>query len=191
VPPGPSPDPEPAPAETELVLDEPAGQAIAGAAEFLRRRGLRLTLQTPYSVAFAATADGAPAGGGQVAAVPVQLKPEWCRLWVTVSGTGPAAAAAAAFVAGLRERDGRARPVVRELEGAIYAPARWPEYAATLSASLRKQGLPAAAIEARLARFRQRWDALGKKAAGAPDGPPAAPPAARPEAQPAGEDEAD
>ena len=181
----------PAPNETELVLDVPAEEAIATAAGVLRRQGLRLTLQTAYSVAFtadaaaaaaAAAAAGSPAGpgagGGQVAAVPVQLKPEWCRVWVTVSGSGPAATAAAAYVATVRERDARARPVVRELEAAIYAPARWPEYAAALAVSLQRQGLTAEAIEARLARFKLRWDALGKKAAAAPQGPPAGPDAA-------------
>ena len=175
----------PAPNETELVLDVPAEEAIATAAGVLRRQGLRLTLQTAYSVAFtaaAAAAAGSPAGpgagGGQVAAVPVQLKPEWCRVWVTVSGSGPAATAAAAYVATVRERDARARPVVRELEAAIYAPSRWPEYAAALAVSLQRQGLTAEAIEARLARFKLRWDALGKKATAAPQGPPAGPDAA-------------
>jgi hypothetical protein len=159
--------------ETALVLDEPAEAAIAGAADFLRRRGVRLTLETPYSVAFAdgRGAPGAPAGGGpergagQVAAVPVQLKPEWCRVWVTVSGGGPAGEAADAYVAEHRERAAHAGAAVRELERAIFRDSRWPSYAESLRASLSRQGLEEGAIEERVARFRQRWEALGRKAA--------------------------
>jgi hypothetical protein len=162
--------------ETALVLDEPAVGAIAEAADFLRRGGVRLTLQTPYSVAFAGEGGGpgAPAdggtdstatGAGQMAAVPVQLKPEWCRVWVTVSGGGPAAEAADAYVAEQRGRAARVGAVVREMERAIFDESQWADYAETLRASLRRQGLEAGAIEERVARFKQRWEALARKAA--------------------------
>ena len=157
----------PAPDETELVLDVPAAAAIAAAAGALRRQGLRLTLQTAYSVAF--TADpgvpgGPGAGGGQVAVVPVQLKPEWCRVWVTVRGSGPAVAAAAATWppcgSGTPAPSGGARArgpsTPRPLAGVRGLADR-------LAAA--GQGSTADAIEARLARFKLRWDALGKKAA--------------------------
>jgi hypothetical protein len=108
-------------------------------------------------------------GAGQVAAVPVQLKPEWCRVWVTVKGAGPAGEAADAYVAEHRERAARAGAAVRELERAIFNDSQWPAYAETLRASLSRQGLEAGAIEERVARFKQRWEALGRKAARGPE----------------------
>ena len=101
--------------ETVLVLDEPGPGGDRRRAGFLRRRGLHpdpadrllggLRRAGPGARGepgrraeggdagpardWAARGD-APAGGGQVAAVPVQVKPEWCRVWVTVNGEGPA-----------------------------------------------------------------------------------------------------
>ena len=69
--------------EILLFFDRPAEQVIAAAAAFLAQRGVRVAHRTAYSVAFVA-ASGSGTGGGQFAAVPVQLKPEWCRVWVSV-----------------------------------------------------------------------------------------------------------
>jgi hypothetical protein len=178
--------------ETVLVLDEPAPAAIAGAAGFLQQRGLLLTLQTAYSVAFAepSRAAGAEAGHpgdasqaprlgsaagtlapgtGQIAAVPVQVKPEWCRVGVTVNGEGPAVAAAGAYVAAHQERAAQAERAVREIELGAYDQSRWPQHAQALRATLERQGLDAATIEERVARYKVRWEALGRKIARSPE----------------------
>jgi hypothetical protein len=193
--------------ETVLVLAEPAPVVIAAAAGFLRQRGLRLTLQTPFSVAFAEAArdaapeagreaghpggpapDGAeaagaagqaprpgsaagtlPPGTGQVAAVPVQVKPEWCRVWVTVNGEGPAGAAARAYVAAHQERAAQAEREVQEIERGAYDQSRWPQHARVLRATLERQGLDEATIEERVARYKVRWEALGRKIARSSD----------------------
>jgi hypothetical protein len=178
--------------ETVLVLDEPAQAVIAGAAGFLRQRGLRLTLRTDFSVAFAepgrelgrapgrgegagpaprlgSAAGTLPPGTGQVAAVPVQVKPEWCRVWVTVNGEGPAAAAAGAYVAAHQDRAAQAERAVREIERGAYDQSRWPQHAQALRATLERQGLDGAAIEERVARYKVRWEALGRKIARSSD----------------------
>ena len=161
--------------ETILLLDESAESAIAAVATFLRRQGLRLTVQTPYSVAFAAP-EGAAPGVGQVAAVPVQLRPAWCRLWVTVEGEGAAGRAADAYVAGQQARSARVGAIVQALERGIYDEAQWPAREATLRSTLGRQGMDAATIDARVAAFKKRWQALGRKAMASAE---AAPPADR------------
>lgn len=162
--------------ETVLLLDQPAAGAIADAAEFLSRQGLQITHQTAYSVAFATPSGGGPArqetpelGAGQIAAVPVQIRPKWCRVWVTVNGSGAVARAAEAYVAAHQERSAAVTTAVRDLERGIYDEARWPAYEATLRATLQGQGLDPAALEARLVAFKKRWLALGRKAAGSPE----------------------
>src|SRR3712207_5425780 len=77
--------------EVLIFFDRPAEQVVAAAAEFLARPGVRISHLSAYSVAFVA-ADGQADDGGQVAAVPVQLKPDWCRVWVSIGGAGVAAA---------------------------------------------------------------------------------------------------
>lgn len=181
--------------ESVLLLDEPAGTAIIAAGDFLRQQGLWVTHQTEYSVAFAVadrrsrtrdegqdpTQDGGRSpiaggalpgstdgGAGQVAAVPVQVRPEWCRVWVTVNGHGAVAAAADAYVATQRERSARVGAAVQELERDIYDEARWPAYEATLRATLQRQGLTGTVLQAKLAAWKKRWLALGQKAATSP-----------------------
>ncbi|MGH2369104.1 MAG: hypothetical protein ACRDI2_12980 [Chloroflexota bacterium] len=183
-------------------MDEPAESAIAAAADFLAQRGVSLTHQTPYSVAFAASdragggseagvsgrwpaaptqaSGNAPGDGvlqpgtGQVAAVPVQLKPEWCRIWVTVQGEGSAITAADAYVAQQRERSQCIAAAVRQLEKGIYDESRWPAYESTLRASLQRQHHDPAVIDEKVAAFKKRWLALGRKAAKArPESPDA------------------
>jgi hypothetical protein len=164
--------------ELVLFLDEPAVAAIEGAAAFLAEHHLTITHRTAYSVAFAETAaaGGAapagatplPAGSGQLAAVPVQLRPEWCRLWVTVHDTGRAAAVAAAYVEAQRERSRRVEAAVQALEAAVYAESSWPAYEANLRAALQRQGEAPDAVAARIAAFKRRWQALGRRAAQSP-----------------------
>ena len=176
--------------ETVLLLDEPAEAAVASAAQFLRAQGMALLHQQRYSVSFGQGAgEGASPGEtgrtgrvggesagegylapgtGQIAAVPVQLNPEWCRLWVTVSGAGAAAGAAAAYVAQQQERSQRVEAAVRQLESGIYSEARWPAYEATLRANLMRQGIDSAEVDAKVAAFKKRWLALGRKASQAP-----------------------
>ncbi|MBI3972467.1 MAG: hypothetical protein HY332_14395 [Chloroflexi bacterium] len=183
--------------ETLLILDQTAASAITDADRFLRSRGLPITYRTPYSVSFAgpdaarpwsvqtlpapalpagagSDPQGAGTGGplspgtGQVAAVPVQLRPEWCRVWVSTNGEGAAAEAAAAFVEQNRDRSRRTAAAVRALERGIYADDRWPAYEASLRANLRAQGLDDTAIDTKVQRFKKRWDAVGRKAAQAP-----------------------
>jgi hypothetical protein len=113
-------------------------------------------------------------GAGQFAAVPVQLKPEWCRLWVTVTG-GDAAAVADAFVALHRTASRRVQQAVQQLESSVYDEARWPAYEAQLRASLASQGTDQATTDAKVAAFKQRWLALGRKAAAAPPEEPETP----------------
>jgi hypothetical protein len=157
--------------ETVLLLDETAEAAIAGAATYLQGQGLRLTVRTPYSVAFAAP-EGATPGVGQLAAVPVQRRPAWCRVWVTVEGEGPAGAAADAYVAGQQARSARVGAIVQALEREIYDEAQWPAHEATLRATLGRQGMATATIEARVAAFKKRWQALGRKARAGAEVPP-------------------
>jgi hypothetical protein len=129
-----------------------AGQ-LSGAAGGRRRPGGERSLQP---------------GTGQIAAVPIQRRPEWSRVWVTVNDTGAAATAAAAYVEVHRERSRRVERAVQQLERDIYDEAQWPAYEATLRASLQQHGVGADAIEARIAAFKRRWSALGRKAASAP-----------------------
>lgn len=115
-----------------------------------------------------ATNQGAPPAAGQIAAVPVQLKPEWCRLWFTVSGPGPAADAVGAYVERQQERSRRVESSVRSLERGIYDEAQWPAQEAMLRGSLQKHGVDTTLIDAKIAAFQQRWRTLGRKAAQAP-----------------------
>jgi hypothetical protein len=117
-----------------------------------------------------------PLGAGQVAAVPVQRRPEWCRVWLTVNDAAAVAQVVDAYITLQRERSRRVETAVQELERDIYGEAQWPAYEATLRASLQKQGAPGAAIEAKIAAFKRRWLALGRKAAAAApeDLPPSA-----------------
>ncbi len=109
-----------------------------------------------------------PAGAGQIAAVPIQVRPEWSRVWVMAAGEGEAARVAAAYVARERSRSERIAAEVRALEAGALSPARWPEIEAGLRANLRRQGLDEVAIESRVATFRQRWLALGRAAGKTP-----------------------
>ncbi len=109
-----------------------------------------------------------PAGAGQIAAVPIQVRPEWSRVWVMAAGEGKAARVAAAYVARERPRSERLAGEVRALEAGALSPARWPEIEAGLRANLRRQGLDEVAIESRVATFRQRWLALGRAAGKTP-----------------------
>src|SRR5581483_3674223 len=174
--------------EAVLFLDESAGEAIAAAAAFVVAHGLQVTHRAPFSVAFVEAGHGGPTGGagepparadragrdvlpagaGQIAAVPIQVRPEWSRVWVMAAGEGEAARVAAAYVARERPRSERLAGEVRALEAGALSPARWPEIEAGLRANLRRQGLDEAAIEARVATFRQRWLALGRAAGKTP-----------------------
>ncbi|HEX2037780.1 MAG TPA: hypothetical protein VHS99_26720 [Chloroflexota bacterium] len=167
--------------QTVLLLDQTAESAIASAASFLAARGVPLTHRSPYSVAFGAPAPAGaatraeipqspadallPPGTGQIAAVPVQLKPEWSRVWVTVEGDGPAIDAASAYIKLQQARSERVGAQVQALEQGIYDESRWPAYEATLRANLARQQLSPEALEARIAAFKRRWLALGRKAA--------------------------
>lgn len=146
--------------ETLLFFDRPAAAVVAAAADFLAARGVQITHRSPYSVAFAAA--------GQVAAVPVQLRPAWCRVWVSVDERGSAAPAAEAFIDLYREVSRRVQQAVQELERGVYDETAWPAYEAQLRASLARQGADPAAVDAKVAAFKQRWLALGRKAAAAP-----------------------
>jgi len=152
--------------EVLLFFDQAAEHVITAAAVFLEQQGVRLSQRTPYSVAFvgAGTREAEDASGGQLAAVPVQLKPEWCRVWVTVEGHGAARAAADAFVAQHQATSRRVQAGVQQLERDIYAEAQWPAYEAQLRASLARQGADPAAIDEKVAAFKRRWLALGRKA---------------------------
>ena len=178
--------------EVVVFFEESAGAAIERAVTFFEKRGLLVTHRTQYSVAVAdpaLAADGVqgagqvtdlvvggatpgeghlPPGAAQVAAVPIQLKPEWCRAWVTAHDEGRIAAAAAAFVDSQRERSRRVEAEVRALETDVYSEASWPAYEATLRASLQRNGTDEAALETKIAAFKQRWLALGRRAAKAP-----------------------
>ncbi len=150
--------------EVTLFFDRPAEQVIGEAAAWLEQRHLSISHRTPFSVAF--TDHGGT--GGQLAAVPVQLRPEWCRVWLTVEGDGPASTDADAYVSEHRNDSRRVATDVQRLEASVYAEDRWPAYEAQLRASLSGSGGEAAAIDAKVAAFRQRWLALGRKAAASP-----------------------
>ncbi|HEV2122071.1 MAG TPA: hypothetical protein VGW38_04750 [Chloroflexota bacterium] len=180
--------------ETVVFLDEIAQKAIEQAATFLEDRALVVIHRTAYSVAFAGSRDTRatdqaaarpdrvaatesiagqesagegmlPPGTGQIAAVPIQLRPEWTRLWVTAHEHGAAARGAQAYIEAHRERSRRIESAVAALERAIYDDAQWPAYEAKLRESLERHGGDPAAIEAKIASFKQRWQALGHKAA--------------------------
>ena len=143
--------------EVLLFFAQPAAQVIEETAAFFAARGVPATHRSPYSVAFA---------HGQVAAVPVQLRPEWCRVWVTTTPGSPGHAAASAFVEAHRLSSRRTAAAVSELERDIYAESHWPVLEAQLRASLSRQGV--ADVDARIAAFKQRWEAVGRKAAATP-----------------------
>jgi hypothetical protein len=168
---GPEP-PSPGSALRAAAADERACPAPSGAGTL---DAAATDTRTPVG-RHSAGAGTLPDNAGQVAAVPVQRRAEWCRLWVTVTGDGAAAAAVEAYVAAERDRSRRVEAAVQQLERDIYAEAQWPAYEATLRASLRRQGIAAAAVDAKIAAFKRRWLALGRKAAAA--APEEAPPSA-------------
>jgi hypothetical protein len=145
--------------ETVIFLDAPAAAAVDLAAEFLAARGAQITDRGPLSVAFA--------GAGQFAAVPVQLRPEWCRVWATAWGSEKSLELIEEFVALHRERSRVIESQVRALEADVYSEASWPPYEARLRHSL-KGGTPDE-VEAKIAEFKKRWLALGKRAVAAPE----------------------
>ena len=150
--------------EALLFFDRPAQQVIAEAAAWLAQRHLRVTYRTPFSVAFADSTGAA----AQLAAVPVQLRAGWCRVWLSVEGDGLAAVASEEYLAEHRDASRRAGTVVQRLERDLYADDRWPAYEAQLRASLSAQGSDPSTTDAKIAAFRQRWLALARKAAAAP-----------------------
>ena len=145
--------------EVVVFLDEPAEEAIRAATRFLEERGVEITDRGPLSVAFA--------GAGQLAAVPVQLRPEWCRVWATAWGGQAALEVVDEYAALHRERSRRVEAQVWEQEASVYSEASWPQYEARLRKSL--SGTDAAAVETKIAVFKQRWLALGKRASAAPE----------------------
>ncbi|HET7771023.1 MAG TPA: hypothetical protein VFN74_19780 [Chloroflexota bacterium] len=147
--------------EVVVFLDEPAEVAVGAAVEFLAERGAELTGRTPLSVAFA--------GAGQIAAVPVQLKPEWCRVWATAWDSTIAIEHIEAYAAAQRERSRRVEAQVKALESGVYSEASWPAYAERLRASLRSAGTSDEDVERKVSAFKQRWVALGRRAAAAPE----------------------
>ena len=181
--------------ETVLVLDEPAQAVIAGAAGFLRQRGLRSTLQTDFSVAFAEP--GREPGRSRAGAGPRR----GCRTGTAIGQRGGDAPAgdgagggrpgagqagvvpgvgdgqrggagrrgAGAYVAAHQDRAAQAERAVREIERGAYDQSRWPQHAQALRATLERQGLDEAAIEERVARYKVRWEALGRKIARSSD----------------------
>ncbi len=58
---------------------------------------------------------------------------------------------------------------MREIERGAYDQSRWPQHAQALRATLERQGLDEAAIEERVARYKVRWEALGRKIARSSD----------------------
>ena len=145
--------------EVVLYLDEAAGDAVAAAATFLEERGATIGDRSPLSVAFE--------DGAQIAAVPVQLKPGWCRVWVSTWGSAEAVRLANEYVSGNRERSRRVEQEVKALEASVYSEGAWPEYEARLRRSLPELG--AAEMEARITALKRRWLALGKKASASPE----------------------
>ena len=173
--------------EVIVFQDEAAERVVDRVSAFLVERGLVITNRTPLSVSFigssAGLADGStidsaalpigrgtpgagelPPGTGQIAAVPVQLRPEWCRVWVTAHEGGDAAAAAAELVERERERSRRVEAQVRALETDVYDEAAWPAREVQLRAALSGTGAAAADVDSKIAAFKVRWLALGRKA---------------------------
>lgn len=147
--------------EVVVFRDEGAESAIRGAESFLVSRGAEITDRSALSVAFA--------GSGQLAAVPVQLRPDWCRVWVTAWDSEAAFAHVEAYVAAHRERSRRVEAEVKALEAGVYSEASWPTYAEKLRASLRHAGSGDEVVEQKVAAFKQRWLALGRRAAASPE----------------------
>ena len=147
--------------EIVVFLDQPAEAAVSEAAAFLTGRGAEITDRGPLSVAFA--------GAGQIAAVPVQLRPEWCRVWATAWDSEDAIGHVEAYAAAHRERSRRVEAEVKALEAGVYSEASWPAYAERLRRSLSTAGTSEEEIERRLVVLKQRWTALGRKAAAAPE----------------------
>lgn len=147
--------------EVVVFLDETAESAIHTAASFLASRGAEITDRSPLSVAFA--------GSGQLAAVPVQLRPEWCRVWATAWDSEAAFSHIDAYVAAERERSRRVEAEVKALEAGVYSEASWPVYAEKLRASLRCAGTADEDVEQKVAAFKQRWLSLGRRAAASPE----------------------
>jgi hypothetical protein len=145
--------------EVILFFDEAATAAIEHAVAFAIERGLTLTQHTQYS---------AIVNGGQVAAVPIQLRPAWCRVWVTVEEGSEADLVLADFVALHRGHSRDVEAQVRALEADVYSEVSWPAYEAKLRTSLERAGTDPKLMAAKIAAFKQRWQALGRKAASAP-----------------------
>ena len=144
--------------EIVVFFDVSAPDAVELAAGFLAERAVPVTDRGPLSVAFAS---------GQLAAVPVQLKPEWCRVWATAWGEGDAARLVDEFATRYRERSREVESRVKAIEADVYSEASWPAYEARLRASL--SGGAAEEVEAKIAAFKKRWLALGKRAGAAPE----------------------
>jgi hypothetical protein len=147
--------------EIVVFLDDSAENAVGAAAEFLAARGAQITDRAALSVAFA--------GSGQIAAVPVQLRPTWCRVWATAWDSEHAIAHVEAYAAAHREQSRRVEAEVKALEAGVYSEASWPEYAERLRRSLRGAGTTDEEIERRLGALKERWMALGRRAAAAPE----------------------
>jgi hypothetical protein len=71
------------------------------------------------------------------------------------------------YVALYQERSRRVEAEVRAIESGVYSEASWPEYEARLRRSLSRAD--PAVLDARVAALKQRWLALGKRAAAAPE----------------------
>lgn len=153
--------------ETLIFVDHPAADVVRDAGAFFRGRGLTITQESTLSLAI--TGSGSVGGDEPdavaIAAVPVQLRPEWTRLWITDRGEGRAQAAARAYATGLQARSAELQRAVQALEVEIYSEQRWPAHEAQLRANLARQQLDPAAVEVRIAAFKRRWRALGRKAA--------------------------
>ncbi len=145
--------------EVILYLDEPAADAVTEAASFLEARGAAIGDRSPLSVAFG--------DGAQIAAVPVQLSPAWCRVWVTTWGSSETVRLADEYVSRHRQRSRRIEQEIKKLEAGVYSESAWPEYEARLRRSL--PGLEPAELEEKIATLKRRWMALGKKASASPE----------------------
>lgn len=144
--------------ETVVFRDVGAERAIEEAITFLKDRGLAPDGQTPYSAWLTA--------GAQYAAVPVQLRPQWCRVWVTVHDGAPAPLvdAAGVYIDANRARSRQIEAEVKALESEVYSESSWHEREQALRASLVSAGTSREAIDAKIALLKQRWLALGRKA---------------------------
>lgn len=144
--------------EIVVFFDVPAPAAVEIAESFLTARSIDVTDRAALSVAFTA---------GQFAAVPVQLKPEWCRVWATAWGDAGALGLVDEFAALHRDRSRQVEQAVKALEAGVYSEESWPVYEARLRDSL--SGAGADDVETKIAAFKKRWLALGKRVKSAPE----------------------